>query len=406
MIEPMNKSDPKKPDARTQGRSTRLVHGGRPPSASAGPVNPPVMRASTVLYADVATMKDIWRRRAAGERLLSYGRRGTDTAFALEDALAELEGGYRARLLPSGLAAIALVFLAFARPGEHVLIADSVYEPVRRVCKGFLDPFGIRHTFFAADGGDLEAKIEADTRLIYAECPGSLVFEMIDLRRVAAIARARGIVLAADNTWGSGWLYNPLALGADISVLAATKYIVGHSDAMLGAVVSNEAAWDRLAAMADTLGHVVSPDDAYLGLRGLRTLAVRLPQHERNARTLIAWFQKQPEVRTVFFPALPEHPGHDLWQRDFTGACGLFSIEFQGVSQEQVERFIDALKLFGLGASWGGFESLVLPENVAAARTVADWSRHGPIVRFHAGLEDTQDLIADLEQGMHALRAG
>jgi cystathionine beta-lyase len=402
----MNKSDPKKSDAGKKGRRTRLVHGGRPSPAAAGPVNPPVVRASTILYADTATMKDIWRQRESGERLLSYGRRGTDTSFALEDALTDLEGGYRARLLPSGLAAIALVFLAYARPGEHVLIADSVYEPVRRLCKGFLDPFGIRYTFFAADGSDLEAKIDADTRLIYAECPGSLVFEMIDLRRVAAIARARGIILAADNTWGSGWLYNPLALGADVSVLAATKYIVGHADVMLGAVVTNEAAWTKLAAMADTLGHVVSPDDAYLALRGLRTLSVRLPQHERNALTLIHWFQRQVEVRTVFFPALPEHPGHELWKRDFSGACGLFSVEFQHVSKAQVERFIDALELFGLGASWGGFESLVLPENVAATRTVADWSKHGPIVRFHAGLEDTEDLIADLEQGMRALRAG
>ena len=400
-----NKSDKDELDTGKTGRSTRLVHSGRPSRAAAGPVNPPVVRTSTVLFADVATMKDIQRRRETGERLLSYGRRGTDTAFALEDALAELECGYRARLLPSGLAAIALVFLAYARPGEHVLIADSVYGPVRRVCKGFLDPFGIRYTFFAADGSDLEAKIETGTRLIYAECPGSLVFEMIDLRRAAAIARARGIVLAADNTWGSGWLYNPLALGADVSVLAATKYIVGHSDAMLGAVVTNEAAWTKLAAMADTLGQVVSPDDAYLALRGLRTLAVRLPQHERNARVLIDWFRQQPEVRTAYYPGLPGHPGHELWKRDFTGACGLFSIEFQGVTEAQTEHFIDALELFGLGASWGGFESLVLPENVAASRTVADWSKHGPIVRFHAGLEDTDDLIADLERGMRALRA-
>lgn len=395
----------KQSDTGKKGRRTRLVHGGRPSRAESGPVNTPVVRTSTVLFADVAAMKDIKRRRETGARTLSYGRRGTDTAFALEDALTELEGGHRARLLPSGLAAIALTFLAFARPGEHVLIADSVYEPVRRVCKGFLDPFGIRYTFFAADGSDLETKLQPDTRLIYAECPGSLVFEMIDLRRVAQTARARGIVLAADNTWGSGWTCNPLALGADVSVLAATKYIVGHSDVMLGAVVANQAAWPKLAAMADTLGHVVSPDDAYLALRGLRTIAVRMPQHERNALTLIDWFKRQPEVRTAFFPALPEHPGHALWKRDFSGACGLFSIEFQGVSAAQVERFIDALELFGLGASWGGFESLVMPEDVAAARTVADWSKHGPIVRFHAGLEDADDLIADLEQGMRVMRA-
>jgi cysteine-S-conjugate beta-lyase len=387
------------------GRRTELLHAGRPESGRASAVNPPVERTSTVLFSDVATMKDVKRRRESGERLLSYGRRGTRTAFALEDAVTALEGGYRTRLVPSGLTAIAIVMAAYLRPGEHVLIQDCVYDPVRRVAKGFLDRFNIQYEFFAADASDLKSKLRAETKLVYAECPGSLVFEMVDLPAVARIAHAHGALLAVDNTWGSGWTYNPLKLGADISVLAATKYIVGHSDIMMGAVVTNEIAWPRLAAMADSFGLAVSPDDAYLALRGLRTMAARMEVHQRHALLLCEWFRSRPEVAAVYFPALPEHPGHDLWRRDFTGACGLFSVEFKGCSNDQVERFVDALQLFGLGSSWGGFESLVLPENVAAVRTVADWSKHGPIVRFHAGMEEPADLIADLEQAISNLKA-
>jgi cystathionine beta-lyase len=390
-------------DNTKHARRTRLVHAGRPERNAAGPVNTPVVRTSTVLFPDVATMRDIKKRRER-ERPLSYGRRGTPTTFALEDAIAELEGASRVRLVSSGLNAIGLVFLACLRPGDHVVVPDSVYEPVRRLCKALLEPFGVHYSFYAANGSDLEAKLRPETRLIYAECPGSLVFEMIDLPRVARLAKQRGIVLAADNTWGSGWLYNPLALGADISVLAATKYIVGHSDVMLGAVAANESAWPRLAAMGDALGLSASPDDAYLALRGLRTLAARLEVHQKNALALCEWFQRQPEVKTVFYPALAAHRGHEIWRRDFSGACGLLSVEFKRVGEEKVVRFIDALELFGLGSSWGGFESLVLPADMAAARTVEDWSKRGPVVRFHAGLEDPADLITDLERAIGALR--
>jgi cysteine-S-conjugate beta-lyase len=386
------------------GRRTRLLHTGRPKNGVAAPVNPPVERTSTVLFRDVAAMNDVKRRRENGERLLSYGRRGTRTSFALEDAITVLEGGYRTRLVPSGLSAIALVMAAYLRPGEHVLIQDCVYDPVRRVAKGFLDPFNLRYDFFAADASDLKDKLRPETKLVYAECPGSLVFEMVGLPEVARVAHAHGALLAVDNTWGSGWYYNPLKLGADVSLLAATKYIVGHSDVMMGAVVTNEVAWPRLASIADSLGLAVSPDDAYLALRGLRTMAARMEVHHRHALILCEWFRKQPEVAAVYFPALPEHPGHNLWKRDFTGACGLFSVAFRSVSNAQVEQFVDALELFGLGSSWGGFESLVLPKNVAAARTVADWSKHGPIVRFHAGMEDPPDLIADLERAASKLR--
>jgi cystathionine beta-lyase len=394
-------SDTTKPK---MGRRTGFVHAGRPDIGQSGPVNPPVMRASTVLYRDVETMRDLQRRRATGEQVLVYGRRGTSTSFALEEALAELEEGFGTRLAPSGLSANALVFLAYSRPGEHVLVSESVYAPVQRLARTFLAGMGIRCEFFASDGSDLAARIRPETTLIYVENPGSVLFELVDLRSVGAIARAKGITVAVDNTWGSGWLHRPLALGADVSVIAATKYIVGHSDVLLGAVVASEAAWPRLNEAAECLGYAVSPDDAYVALRGLRTLPVRMAEHERQALALIDWFKRQPRVRAVMCPALPEHPGHELWKRDFTGTCGLFSVEFQDVTVGQVEAFANRLRLFRLGASWGGFESLVMPEDVAGLRSVTDCSRRGPIVRFHAGLEDVGDLIGDLEQGFESLK--
>lgn len=376
---------------------TALVHSGRPSTGPVRPVNPPVMRASTLLYEDIGTRDRIWSARSRGERLLSYGRRGTTTSHALEDALTELEGAYRTRLFPSGLAAISAVFLAFLRPGDHVAISDSVYGPVKKlVCREILDPFGIEHDFFRADGSDLEQRLRSATRLVYAECPGSLVYEMLDLRELAATARRHGIPVAVDNTWASGLLLRPLELGIDISIMAATKYIVGHSDVMLGSVATTEKAWDPLSRISDALGQVVSPDDAYLALRGLRTLAPRMQMHEAHARQVIAWLAPRREVRRIFYPGLADHPGHELWLRDFRGACGLFSVEFDPTEIGDINRFIDSLELFGIGSSWGGFESLVMPVDVQATRSLSDWSRSGPILRFHIGLEDPADLIADL----------
>ena len=384
-------------------RSTRLIHTGRGASGPAVPVNPPVMRASTVLFDTIATWRDT-RARRDDERLLSYGTRGTQTAFALEEALVALEGGYRAQLFPTGLAAIAMVFVAYLRSGDHVLVSDAVYWPVRKLCDDFLAANGIEFTYYAADGSDLEAKLKPNTRMVYAECPGSLVYEMIDLPAVVKLAHARDVLVAVDNTWGSGWLYNPLALGADISVLAVTKYIAGHSDLVMGAVVTTEATWKPLGQMSDAFGQITSPDDVYLALRGMRTLAARLEVHQRNALAVVDWLQQRPEVRTLYFPALPSHPGHEIWKRDCTGVNGLLSFEVTDASATQVEAMIDSLQLFGIGASWGGYESMVLPANLSQSRTVTDWSGHNQIVRLHIGLEDPTDVIADLEQAFASLR--
>lgn len=386
--------------------ATLLTHGGRPTAGDGPrPVNPPVVRTSTVLYPNVRTMAETKRRRAAGERILAYGRRGTPTTFALEEVLAELEQGAGAKLFCSGLAAIALTFASFLKPGDHVLIIDSCYEPVRRLCAGRLAPQGIAYDFFRPDLDDIEAKIKPSTRLIWAECPGSLVYEMLDLPALAAFARPRGIPVAVDNTWGSGLLYQPLALGADLSVIAGTKYITGHSDVMLGAVVANERCWPALAETADLFGQTVGGDDAALALRGLRTLHARLPLHQANAMLIARWAATRPEIARVHYPALSDHPGHALWRRDFSGACGLLTLEFRHVDRQSVEGFVDRLVLFGIGSSWGGYESLALPVDPGPARSETDWSGRGPMVRLHAGLEDGDDLIADLAQAIDATLA-
>ncbi|HSV48261.1 MAG TPA: cystathionine beta-lyase [Ramlibacter sp.] len=390
--------------AATASPLTRLVHVGKQPAYEGGrPVNPPLVRASSVLFDSVAQQREL-RARRDGERLFTYGARGTPTAFALEDLVCELEGGWRARLFPTGLAAIAMTLLSYLRPGDHVLMSDSVYEPARKLAESFLAPYGIRCTFFAADASDIEGKFEAGTRMVYAECPGSLVYEMCDLPRLAVLAKARGALLVADNTWGSGCQYRPLALGADVSIMAATKYLSGHSDVMMGTVATTQQAWQPLAERCDAFGMAVSPDDAWLVLRGARSLAARLAMHERHGLQVAHWLQSRGEVAQVFCPALPSDPGHALWRRDCKGSNGLVSFELQpGFSQQAAERLIDSLALFGIGASWGGYESLVALADMRRARSVADWSGRGQVIRLHVGLEDPADLTADLAQGFAAL---
>lgn len=385
------------------GSQTRLVRSGRSLHGSGTrPVNPPVMRTSTVVFDTVADWRATREKRQT-EQTLSYGARGTETTFALENALTDLEGGWRTKLYPTGLAAAGMVLLACLRRGDHLLITDAVYQPVRTLCAELLQRAGIDCEFYAADGSDLAARVRFNTRVIYAECPGSLLNEMIDLRQVAEIARSTGALLAVDNTWASGWLFNPLAHGADVSILAVTKYIAGHSDVMLGAAVCNERAFASVAHMADAMGQTVSPDDAALALRGLRTLGARLTMHQRHALDVARWLQSRPEVAHVFYPALPEDSGHALWQRDFRGANGLMTIELVDPSVARSERFIDGLRLFGIGASWGGFESLAIPADPVGARSVTDWSGRGPFVRLHIGLEDPEDLIADLSASFDAM---
>lgn len=383
---------------------TRLVHAGKRPAFEGGrPVNPPVVRASTVLF-DSTAQQHAMRTRRDDERLFTYGARGNPTNFALEDLVSELEGAYRTRLFPTGLAAIAMTLLSYLKPGDHVLMSDSVYEPARKLVDSFLTPYNIGCTFFAADGSDVDEKIQASTRMIYTECPGSLVYEMCDLPQLARIAQARDLLLVADNTWGSGCQYRPLALGADVSIMAATKYLSGHSDVMMGTVATTKQAWRPLAERSDAFGMTVSPDDAYLVLRGARSLAARLAMHESGALQVAQWLQTRSEVATVFCPALPGHAGHALWQRDCTGTNGLISFELNNdFDKAAAERLIDGLALFGIGASWGGYESLVTLADMQRARSVADWSGRGQVIRLHIGLEDPADLLRDLQQGFAAL---
>jgi cystathionine beta-lyase len=382
---------------------TRLVHAARGEKGSGvRGVNPPVSRMSTVLFDTLGEMRDARKRRNT-ERVLTYGARGNPTAFELEDLVTELEGGYRTRLFGTGLAAVAQTFLAYLRPGDHVLITDAVYSPVRQVAEEFLAPFGIHYSYFAADGSGLEDKLQANTKMVYAEVPGSLLYELADLPAIADLCTSRGILLAVDNTYGSGYQYRPLTLGADISIMALTKYIAGHSDVVMGSVCTTQAVWQPLAVMTDTFGSTVSPDDAYLVLRGARTLAARLDVHQRQALQVAHWLQQHPQVKRVFHPALADHPNHALWKRDFSGSNGLLTFELADTDLKHLDTFIDALQLFGLGASWGGFESLIIVANVRDRDNAQDKALN-PLLRLHIGLEDVSALIEDLERGFAAIR--
>ncbi|WP_454758114.1 cystathionine beta-lyase [Cupriavidus campinensis] len=385
------------------GIHTRLLHAGAPRLRNGvGPVNVPVVRTSTVRFEDIETLADRQHRRSHGERIATYGRHGLDTHEALEDALCTLEGGHRAFLTPSGLSAITLVLLALLGPGDHALVSDTVYAPLRRVDQTLLQRLGVQIQYFSPAHDNLDALIRTNTRLVYVESPGSLLFDVLDLPALTAIARARGVPVAIDNTWSGGWFLQPLRLGANISIQAATKYIAGHSDVMQGAVVvDGQAVADRIANAHEALGLTIGADDAYLALRGLRTLPVRLAQHQRNATEVAQWLQRQPQVARTFYPALPEDPGHALWRRDFTGASGLVSFALLGTDHAAAGRLVNAFRLFSIGASWGGYESLALvapAERLNASRT---WQEHGnnaPVIRLHVGLEDPRDLIADLQQ--------
>ncbi|ALL70243.1 cystathionine beta-lyase (plasmid) [Paraburkholderia caribensis MBA4] len=383
---------------------TRVVHAGSPPfDQGAAPVNVPVVRTSTVRFASDADRVELNHRREAGEPVSTYGRHGMATHRALEAAIGELEGADEVLLAPSGLSAVSLVFIALLSPGDHVLVQDSVYGPVRERVEPLLTRLGVSVSYFSASHGVPTASVRPNTRLIYAESPSSFLYEVIDLPALAAFAREHRIVLAADNTWGAGLLYRPLALGADISVQAITKYLGGHSDLMQGAVsTANPALASKLRDTHDALGLSVSADDAYLALRGIRTLAVRLAQHGRNALEVAQYLQSERKaISRVFHPALPDDPGHALWRRDFTGANGLVSFALRDADQTRARAFVDALRLFGIGASWGGYESLALVAPPSRVREHSYWRSDEPVVRLHIGLEDPADLIADLRQAFH-----
>ncbi len=357
------------------------------------------------MHGSTASARDKAEKRERGERTISYGRNGTPTHFALEDAVIAIEGGDRCKLFSSGVGAIATVLLAYVETGDHILMVDSVYGPARRICNQLLKKFGVEVTFYdpTIDPTVFRELFRPRTKLVYTESPGSHTFEIMDIPAIAEIAHEQNCVVATDNTWASPLYCKPFDLGVDVSIQAGTKYIVGHSDVMIGLVTAREEVFPAIAEMTIDLGQTAGPDDVYLTQRGLRTLGVRLPQHWRNAETLANWFLERPEVDCVMYPALPQDPGHRIWQRDFSGASGLFGVTLKPREETAVDAFVDQLGLFGLGASWGGYESLVMitrPNNMRSARP---WPYEGPTLRFHAGLEDTDDLIEDLSAGFDAM---
>ena len=381
------------------GFATRLSHAGRAGTKVHGFVNPPVHRGSTVLYEDMAQRRAHLRQRL--DQALTYGTQGSATHHALEDVVAEVEGGTRCQIFSTGLAACTTPLLGYLSAGEHCLMPDSVYGPVRSFCDTMLKRLGVATTYYRADctAAELAPLFRAETRVLYLESPGSHSFEVQDVPALAAAAHARGAAVLMDNTWGIH-AFQPFAHGVDVSIQALTKYAGGHSDVLIGSATTNDAAhWQVVRDAALVLGQYASPDDCWLTLRGLRTMAVRLERQMQSGLTVAAWFAGLGEVARVLHPALPGAPGHDLWLRDFTGACSLFGVVFQaGVSVAETHRFVDALRLFGIGASWGGFESLALPTTGFVTRSAGQLSDAGPMIRFHVGLEDPADLIADLER--------
>ncbi len=380
-------------------RDTRLIHGVRHDSdaALAVTVGPPIQRGSTVLMADSTALKDYG--------LVSYGRQGLAAHTALQAALAEMEGAAFVALYPSGLAAVTGALLAIVNAGDEILVADSIYRPTRRFCDNTLTRYGVTTRYFdtALSADDLLALAGPATRLIMLESPGSLTMDMQDIPAIARAAKARGILTAIDNTWGAGLLFKPLEHGVDISIQALTKYVGGHSDVFMGsAAARDETLCRRLEAGQLEIGWATSPDDAYAMLRGLRTLGTRLDRHGANGLEVAAWLKSQPQVTQVLHPALPGAPGHDIWKRDFSGACGLFSVVLKPGSPRAVDAFLDALTLFGLGYSWGGFESLAIPCDPQLGVRIEKTAFAGPLIRLHIGLETPADLIADLA---HALAA-
>jgi len=383
---------------------TTIVHAGRHPEQHQGAVNPPVYHVSTVTYPTIGAMHTAEKKPFDGMR---YGRFGTPTSFALEEAICELEGGFRTISTASGLAAITGTLSALLSAGDHLLMVDTVYGPTRRFCDLHLKRWGVETTYYdPLIGAGISALIKPNTKVVFVEAPGSLTFEMQDIPAIAAAAHAAKAVVVMDNTWATPLYFKALEKGVDVSLHAGTKFIVGHSDAMLGLITcASEELWLKIKSAAAAAGVCAGAEEVYLGLRGLRTLSVRLRQHQDSGLRLSQWLEQRPEVVRVMHPALPSDPGHALWKRDFTGACGLFAFEITPCSSEAVAAFLDGLKHFGLGYSWGGFESLIIPTTGEIKRTAVPWKAAGPTLRIHTGLEDPEDLIAELDKGFDRIAA-
>jgi len=378
---------------------THLITAGRDTKGQHGFVNPAVYHASTVLY---PTAED----QVAHRSRYQYGRRGTPTSEALEQALATIEGDGCAgvALLPSGLSAISTALLSVAGSGDHILVTDSVYRPTRNFCEGVFKRMGVETTYYdPLIGAGIAKLFKPNTRAVFTEAPGSQSFEIQDIPAIAKVAHDKGAVVLMDNTWATPIYFKPFEKGVDLSIQAGTKYIGGHSDIMFGCVSANAKTLPALKTVMQTMGLCVGPDDMFLALRGLRTMAVRLKHHNESGLRVARWLAQRPEVLRVLHPALESDPGHKIWQRDFTGACGLFGVVLKPAAEKSVLAFMNELALFGMGFSWGGFESLVILFDCSEYRTATKWAPGGPTLRFHIGLEDPDDLIADLEGGFAAM---
>jgi cystathionine beta-lyase len=377
---------------------TRLVHAGRDPFDQHGFVNTPIYRGSTVLY---PTVDDLKHRRGR----YSYGTKGTPTTDALEQAWTALVGGAGTVLTPSGLAAVTVGLMACLKSGDHLLVTDSVYRPTRHFCDTMLKRFGVETTYYdPLVGAGIEALMRPNTTAVLTEAPGSQSFEMQDIPAIAEVAHRHGACVLMDNTWATPLFFPPHEHGVDIAIEAGTKYLSGGSDLLLGLTSANEKWWRRLRDTYDAFAMCAGPEDVFLGLRGLRTMSLRLREHERQALEMARWLAGRPEVERVLHPALESDPGHAIWKRDFKGASGLFSVILKPASEAAVAAMLDGLELFGMGYSWGGFESLVIPFDCRDYRTATAWDAAGPALRFHIGLEDTDDLKADLDAGFARLR--
>ncbi|MGB1261333.1 MAG: cystathionine beta-lyase [Cognaticolwellia sp.] len=380
-------------------KETKIVNAGRKNKWTRGVVNPPVERASTVVFDSVKAMKQAATKKT--EQVLFYGRRGTSTSFAFSDAMTELEGGAGCALFPSGTAAITNAILAFVKTGDHILMVDSVYEPTRDFCNKILAKLGIETSYYdPLIGQGIESLIKSNTTLVFLESPGSITMEVQDVPAIAEVAHRHNCIVMLDNTWSAGINFQPFDYGVDVSVQAATKYIVGHSDVMLGTATATAEHWPQLRESSYTMGQCTSPDDLYLAMRGIRTLSVRLQQHQASALKIAQWLSSRSEVETILHPALASCPGHEVFKRDFTGANGLFSFVLNKGSQGAITAFLDGMEHFKMGFSWGGFESLILAiSSVDKMRSATQWPYQYPLIRLHVGLENVDDLIADLERG-------
>lgn len=380
-------------DSDSNSPFTRAIGLGRMSKDHFGAVNTPVYRASTILFDDVNSLM-------TGQAPYTYGRRGTPTSRSFEEAISALEGAAKTAVVPSGLNAITTAILSVCSAGDHLLMVDSCYEPTRHFCERVLKRLGVETSYYAPTD-DIAPLLKPNTKAVFCESPGSLSFEVQDTPAIVAAAHKVGASVLMDNTWATPLFFQPLKHGVDLSIQAATKYIGGHADVMLGYVAANQAHAARLADTHGALGLYASGDDCFLGLRGLRTLPTRLARHQATGIALATWLATRPEVARVLHPALPSDPGHALWKRDFSGACGLFGVELKPVADTAVAAMLEGLSHFGMGWSWGGFESLAIPAHIH--RTVRPFAANGPVLRIHAGLEDPDDLIADLQKGFARL---